>query len=118
VAGQLASPEGSQFAPAYAASKAAVDQLTRHLAAQFVNEGITVNCLAPAAFPSKMMAFALASEQGREVVANSHPVGRYGSEDDMAGAALFLASRASAFITGSTIYLDGGSVNIRTRASM
>lgn len=117
VAGVVAAPATVAFTPAYDASKAAVDQLTRNLAAQLFPSAITVNCLAPALFPSKMTSFMLQHDAAKEIAAASHPVGRVGTEADMAGAALFLASKASAFITGSTIYLDGGMVHVRHGAS-
>jgi NAD(P)-dependent dehydrogenase (short-subunit alcohol dehydrogenase family) len=93
---------------AYAASKAAVHMLTRQLAHSLVGDSITVNAIAPGPFESKMMAFVLDSEAGREAVASSVPLGRIGRPDDMAGTALFLASRAGSFITGAVIPVDGG----------
>lgn len=100
-------------APSYAASKAAVANLTRWLAAKFCKEGINVNCIQPAVFPSKMtFDFQLKSERSEDAAAASHPVGRYGHENDMVGLALFLSSRASAFVTASAIDCDGGVAHI------
>ncbi|WP_206184672.1 SDR family oxidoreductase [Thermoactinospora rubra] len=92
----------------YSASKAGVHMLTRHLARQLAGEHITVNAIAPGPFESKMMAFALDDPEARRMVAASVPLGRIGRPDDMAGAAIFLASRAGAYLTGAVIPVDGG----------
>jgi len=108
-------PKASPFdnAPSYHASKAAAAQVTRWLAARFCREGICVNCIQPAVFPSKMTYdYQLKTEKGDEMSMRMHPVGRYGNESDMAGLAIFLSSRASAFITGSAISCDGGTAHI------
>lgn len=90
---------------AYSASKAAVHQLTRHLAAQMA-PSVTVNAIAPGPFQSKMMRATL--EIAGEQIARTNPMRRIGTDEDMAGTALFLASRASAYITGAIIPVDGG----------
>jgi NAD(P)-dependent dehydrogenase (short-subunit alcohol dehydrogenase family) len=92
----------------YAASKAAVHMLTRQLAHALARDHITVNAIAPGPFESKMMAFVLDREEGRQAVASTVPLGRIGRPDDMAGAAIFLASRAGAYLTGALIPVDGG----------
>lgn len=89
----------------YSASKAAVHMLTRHLARELSPE-ILVNAVAPGPFESKMMEGILA-EFGDEIRANS-PLRRIGHPDDMAGIAVFLTSRASTYITGAVIPVDGG----------
>ena len=94
----------------YSASKAAVHMLTRHLAKRLASEHITVNAIAPGPFESKMTAFLLSSEEGRDAVASTVPLGRIGEGDDIVGTTLFLASRAGAYVTGSIIPLDGGIV--------
>src|SRR2546423_5738013 len=91
---------------AYSASKAGVHMLTRHLAHHLVDQHVSVNAIAPGPFPSKMTAFMF--EAGEEVVAQGVPMGRVGRPDDMAGVAIFLASRASAYLTGAVIPVDGG----------
>lgn len=89
----------------YSASKAAVHQLTRHLAKRLA-PAITVNAIAPGPFESKMMAATL--EAFGEQIAAAAPLRRIGRPDDMAGAAIFLASRAGAYVTGAVIPVDGG----------
>jgi NAD(P)-dependent dehydrogenase (short-subunit alcohol dehydrogenase family) len=70
------------------------------------DDRITVNAIAPGPFPSKMMAFVL--DEHADEVAASVPLGRIGEPEDMAGTALFLASRAGAYLTGAVIPVDGG----------
>ncbi|MGD0379435.1 MAG: SDR family oxidoreductase [Acidimicrobiales bacterium] len=89
----------------YGASKAAVHQLTRHLAKRLA-PSITVNAIAPGPFESKMMAATL--EAFGEQIAAGAPLKRIGRPDDMAGAAIYLASRAGAYLTGAVIPVDGG----------
>ncbi len=89
----------------YSASKAAVHQLTRHLAKRLA-PSITVNAIAPGPFESKMMAATL--EAFREHIEASAPLRRIGRPDDMAGTAIFLASRAGSYLTGAIIPVDGG----------
>ncbi|WP_213452205.1 SDR family oxidoreductase [Rhizomonospora bruguierae] len=93
---------------AYAASKAAVHMLTRNLAHQLTGDHITVNAIAPGPFDSKMMAFALDNPALRAEIAREVPLGRIGRPDDMAGAAIYLASRAGSYLTGAVIPVDGG----------
>lgn len=89
----------------YSSSKAAVHQLTRHLAKRLAPL-VTVNAVAPGPFESKMMAATL-SAFGDDI-AEGAPMKRIGRPDDMAGVAIFLASRAASYITGAIIPVDGG----------
>jgi NAD(P)-dependent dehydrogenase (short-subunit alcohol dehydrogenase family) len=89
----------------YSASKAGVHMLTRHLAAELLPD-ILVNAIAPGLFESRMTKMILAA--GPEEVGAHLPLGRIGRPDDMAGIAVFLASRASTYITGAVIPVDGG----------
>jgi NAD(P)-dependent dehydrogenase (short-subunit alcohol dehydrogenase family) len=89
----------------YSASKAAVHQLTRVLAKRLA-PAITVNAIAPGPFQSKMMAATL--DAFGEQIAAAAPLKRIGRPDDMAGAAIYLASRAGAYLTGAIIPVDGG----------
>ncbi|MEP7216809.1 MAG: SDR family oxidoreductase [Anaerolineaceae bacterium] len=91
---------------AYSASKAAVHHLTRVMAHQLAPQRIIVNAIAPGPFESKMMAETLRNF-GAGIRA-SNPLGRIGEPSDMAGTAIFLASKASAYITGMVIPVDGG----------
>jgi NAD(P)-dependent dehydrogenase (short-subunit alcohol dehydrogenase family) len=89
----------------YSSSKAAVHQLTRHLAKHLAPR-VTVNAIAPGPFESKMMAATL--EAFGDQIAAQAPMKRIGRPDDMAGTAIFLASRAGAYLTGAVIPVDGG----------
>ena len=91
---------------AYSASKAAVHHLTRVLAKKLAAKRITVNAVAPGPFQSKMMAATL--EKFGEAVAKTNPRKRIGTPEDMAGVAIYLASRAGAYVTGAVIPVDGG----------
>ena len=91
---------------AYAASKAAVHHLTRMLARKLAPRQITVNAVAPGPFQSRMMRATL--ERLGESVAGLVPLGRIGRPDDMAGIAIFLASRAGAYVNAAVIPVDGG----------
>jgi NAD(P)-dependent dehydrogenase (short-subunit alcohol dehydrogenase family) len=98
----------SEYNWAYSASKAAVHQLTRILAAEFASKQITVNALAPGPFPTNMNRFALGSDEGLARGARAVPMGRVGRPDDIAGAILFLAGRGGAYTTGAILPVDGG----------
>jgi NAD(P)-dependent dehydrogenase (short-subunit alcohol dehydrogenase family) len=91
---------------AYSASKAGLHHLTRVLARELGPRGITVNAIAPGPFESKMMAETL--RRFGDQIAAAAPLGRIGRPDDMAGAALYLASRAGAYVTGAVLPVDGG----------
>jgi NAD(P)-dependent dehydrogenase (short-subunit alcohol dehydrogenase family) len=90
---------------AYSASKAAVHHLTRVLAKKLAPK-VAVNAVAPGPFESKMMAATL--ERFGDLIASQCPLGRIGRPDDMAGVAIYLASRAGAYLTGAVIPVDGG----------
>ena len=91
---------------AYSASKAAVHHMTRVLARRLAPHGVTVNAVAPGPFESKMMAETL--QRFRDAIVSSCPLGRIGEPEDMAGVAIYLASRAGAYLTGAVIPVDGG----------
>ena len=88
----------------YSASKAAVIHLTRHLAKRLVGDFINVNAIAPGLFPSKMTESLLADD----AVLGTIPQRRAGTAEDIAGTAIFLASRASRYVTGQVVAVDGG----------
>lgn len=91
---------------AYSSSKAAVHHLTRVLAHRLASKRITVNAIAPGPFESKMMHDTL--ERFGDSIRASCPLGRIGRPDDMAGTAIYLASRAGAYVTGVVLPVDGG----------
>jgi NAD(P)-dependent dehydrogenase (short-subunit alcohol dehydrogenase family) len=91
---------------AYSSSKAAVHHLTRVLAIELAAKHITVNAVAPGPFESKMMAETL--RRFGDAIKSSCPLGRIGEPEDMAGVAIYLASRAGAYLTGTVIPVDGG----------
>ena len=90
----------------YAASKAGVNHLTRIMAKFLAPKRIAVNAIAPGYFPSKMTD--AIDEQGSSAVVEDAPMKRMGNPDDLAGIALYLASKASAFVCGAVIPVDGG----------
>jgi NAD(P)-dependent dehydrogenase (short-subunit alcohol dehydrogenase family) len=90
---------------AYSSSKAALHHLTRHLARRLAPE-VTVNAVAPGPFESKMMAATL--ERFGDSIRSANPLKRIGEPEDMAGVALYLASRAGAYVTAAVLPVDGG----------
>ncbi|HEY3735276.1 MAG TPA: SDR family oxidoreductase [Streptosporangiaceae bacterium] len=90
----------------YSASKAGLHHMTRVLARELGPRRITVNAVAPGPFESKMMAATL--EAFGDAIADAAPLRRIGRPDDMAGVAIYLASRAGAYVTGAVIPVDGG----------
>ena len=96
----------------YSTSKAAVLHLSKHLAAALGPDLVTVNSICPGPFPSRMMRVTL--DTMGEVIAASTAIGRVGEAADMASAALFLASRAGAFLTGTEFAVDGGALVARS----
>lgn len=92
----------------YTAAKAAVHHLTRTLANELAERRITVNAFAPGPFQSKMTAFATARDDQVERIGAGVPLGRIGAPEDVAGAAIYLCSRAGAYITGAILPIDGG----------
>jgi len=89
----------------YGASKAGLIHLTRHLALRLIKDNIAVSAIAPGAFPSNMNR---AARDHGEALSRAIPARRVGSTEDMAGAAVYLASRAGDYVVGSTLVVDGG----------
>ena len=101
----------------YATSKAAIHHLTRMLAQELASRNMTVNAIAPGFFPSKMTKFMREDEQTYARMLAEIPLHRFGTPEDIGGLAIYLASRAGAFMTGNVIPLDGGSVIASTMAA-
>jgi NAD(P)-dependent dehydrogenase (short-subunit alcohol dehydrogenase family) len=110
----IASIDGVSVNPmetySYAASKAGLIQLTRRMALKLAPEGIVVSAIAPGAFASEMNRDA---RDHAEQVARRIPAGRVGVDEDMAGAAIYLASRAGDYVVGATLVVDGGVTHAR-----
>jgi len=105
----------TQEAPthAYDTSKAAVHHLTKKMAADLAPKGITVNAIAPGYVPSRMTLGLKAYGATDDKITKNIPLGRMGSEDDMAGAAIYLASKAGAWTTGVILNVDGGAMTMQ-----
>ncbi|MFF0011492.1 SDR family NAD(P)-dependent oxidoreductase [Streptomyces sp. NPDC005374] len=98
---------GFERIAAYAASKGGVEALTRALAVEWADRGVRVNSLAPGYFHTDLSSGLLDSRWGERIVAAT-PLGRVGDAGELGGAAVFLASDASRFVTGTTLTVDGG----------
>jgi 3-oxoacyl-[acyl-carrier protein] reductase len=94
--------------PAYAASKAGAASLTKTLGEAWARDGIRVNGIAPGLVPTKLTSVTTDNPERLEASLKAIPLRRMGTPEDMAGAALFLASPLSAYITGQTLVVDGG----------
>lgn len=93
---------------AYAASKAAVASLTKSLAIEWAKDGVNVNAIAPGVFRTALNTKLLdETPRGQEFLART-PMGRFGKVEELAGAAVFLASEAASFVTGEVLVVDGG----------
>ncbi|MBM7578179.1 SDR family oxidoreductase [Jeotgalibacillus terrae] len=90
----------------YNTSKGAVITMTKDLAVKWGRHNINVNAIAPGFFPTKMSKAII--DQGKDPIMEVTPMKRFGSDDDLKGAALFLASKASAYVTGDVLIVDGG----------
>ena len=92
----------------YCASKGAVVNLTRELGAQWARKGVRVNAIAPGWFPSEMTADMWGDQASEAYVRRGAPLGRAGTEHELDGALLLLASDAGSYVVGQTLAVDGG----------
>jgi 2-deoxy-D-gluconate 3-dehydrogenase len=107
--GSMMSIFGASFASAYAASKGGIVQLTKALATAWAGDNIQVNAILPGWIDTELTRTARAQVEGlHDRVLARTPAGRWGVPDDLAGTAVFLASPASDFVTGTAIPVDGG----------
>lgn len=93
---------------AYSPSKAAIDLMTKSLACEWGEYGINVNAIGPTVFRSELTQWMFDDDTARTKFLTRIPIGRLGEPEDFVGSCIFLASRASDFITGTTVYVDGG----------
>jgi NAD(P)-dependent dehydrogenase (short-subunit alcohol dehydrogenase family) len=98
---------GNQIAPSYAASKGALIQLTKSMAIELASYNVQVNAIVPGWIESDMTAPIKSRPFYNEILLRT-PAGRFGTPAECGGAAVFLASHASDFVTGATIFVDGG----------
>ncbi len=105
--GSMYSFFGSGSVPSYSAAKGAIIQLTKSMAIEFAPHNIQVNAIAPGWIQTDMTAPVRTTSFNDEILART-PAGRWGQPEDIVGAAVYLASRASDFVTGTTIRVDGG----------
>jgi NAD(P)-dependent dehydrogenase (short-subunit alcohol dehydrogenase family) len=101
----------------YCASRGGIKQLTMSLADEWGSHGVTVNCLAPGWFKTKQNAVLYENEKWVDYIKDRIPLKRPGQPNDLNGAVVFLASDASAYITGQTLLVDGGITTGATRAT-
>jgi len=104
----LLSFQGGILVPAYAAAKGAVAQLTKALANEWASKGVNVNAIAPGYMETDVTAALRADHVRNRQILERIPAGRWGSPADLAGTAVFLASRASDYLHGAVIAVDGG----------
>ena len=105
--GSMYSFFGSGLVPSYSAAKGAIVQLTKSMAIELAPHNIQVNCIAPGWIETAMTVAVDKMPLNDEVLSRT-PAGRWGQSDELAGTAVYLASRASDFVTGTTIRVDGG----------
>lgn len=99
---------GGKNVPAYAASKAGINQVTKSLANGLAQYGIRVNAIAPGWFETELTETLQKDKQRYEGILGRIPMNRWGTPDELGGAAVFLVSNASSYMTGQTIVVDGG----------
>ena len=98
--------------PAYCASKGGINQLTKAAALALAPHGIRVNAVGPGSIDTAMLASVNADDEKMKMVLSRTPLGRLGNVEDVANAVVFLASDKAGYITGETIYIDGGRLGL------
>jgi 2-dehydro-3-deoxy-D-gluconate 5-dehydrogenase len=106
--GSLLTFQGGLNIPAYASSKGAVGQLTKSFANSWSGRGVTVNCIAPGYIETEMNTALLNDAKRLASISERIPAGRWGLPEDFKGSVIFLASKASAYVTGHVLVVDGG----------
>ncbi|KAF2093240.1 NAD(P)-binding protein [Rhizodiscina lignyota] len=104
----LMSFQGGLNIPAYAASKGGVSQMTKTMSNDWASKGITINCIAPGYIATEMNTALINDEARAASILARIPAGRWGTPEDFKGAVLFLASRASSYVSGEILTVDGG----------
>lgn len=104
----LLSFQGGLTVPAYAASKGGIAQLTKALSNEWASKGISVNAIAPGYIATEMNTALMNDENRATSILSRIPAGRWGKPEDFEGAAVFLASRGSAYVSGEILTVDGG----------
>jgi 2-deoxy-D-gluconate 3-dehydrogenase len=100
--------QGGLTVPAYAASKGAVGQLTKSFANEWTSKGITVNAVAPGYIETEMNTALLNNPERLASISQRIPAGRWGTPEDFKGTVVYLASKASAYVSGHVLVVDGG----------
>lgn len=104
----LLSFQGGLTVPAYAASKGGISQLTKALSNEWASKGIAVNAIAPGYINTEMNSALIDDENRAANILARIPAGRWGKPEDFEGAVVFLASRASVYVSGEVLTVDGG----------
>lgn len=104
----LLSFQGGFTVPAYAASKGGIAQLTKALSNEWASKGISVNAIAPGYIDTEMNTALMKDEDRAASILARIPAGRWGKPEDFEGAVVFLAGRASAYVSGEVLTVDGG----------
>lgn len=104
----LLSFQGGLTVPAYAASKGGIAQLTKALSNEWASRGISINAIAPGYVATEMNNALMEDEERAKSIVGRIPAGRWGKPDDFQGPVLFLASKASQYVSGEILVVDGG----------
>lgn len=104
----LVSFQGGLTVPAYAAAKGGIAQLTKALSNEWAAQGININAIAPGYIATDMNTALIQDEERASSILARIPAGRWGNPDDFKGSIVYLASRASAYVSGEVLTVDGG----------